>query len=358
MKKVIFSLTPLILLYMISETILSTINLAPFLPLPEITPPVTKSKVSPWGDTRVVKERIYLGAPVVYEAEGAGFKTDKGFSFRAFLPPVTKKPQIKRIVFVGDSLVFGTGVAEYETLPFYLGAYLRYYKPELNVELVNLGVPGADTQTYAELRKIALRYQPDLVVLGFTLANDGRVKPAQQSQNSIPDSKKTNKRSIWELLTGLRGLRNLILTHSRTLSALYWPIRRIESKQRRDLYMQNMYDDKDQWEKVKENLSVFSQYYREKGVKVLMVIYPYKFSSRGLGLNNVDNYLYYQYHQQLLEYAKAIDLTTIDFLDYFRLENILSFDDHIVDGDGHPNGAFNALVARHFARDLIDRSLL
>jgi hypothetical protein len=357
MKKVIFLLIPLVLLYLTSETILSAINFSPFVPLPDITPPVEKSKISPWGDTRIVKERIYLGAPVMYEVQEGGFVTAEGFSFRAFLPPVEKKSGLKRIVFIGDSLVFGTGIAEYETLPFYLSAYLRYYKPELAVETVNLGVPGADTQTYMQLRDIGARYQPDLIVLGFTMANDGAVSFTQQVQNDIPDTQKTNKKSLWEMLTSLREFRDLILTNSRTFSALYWPIRRFEARARRDLHMQDMYDDEKKWETVKQNLSAFSEYYREKGIPIVFVIYPYKFANKNLGLNSVKNYRYTRYHQKLVEHAESVGFTVIDFLNYFRKENILSFDNYIIDGDGHPNGAFNAFVARNFARDLLDQSL-
>jgi hypothetical protein len=357
MKKIIFLLIPLALLYLTSETILSAINYSPFVPLPEITPPAEKPKVSPWGDTRTVRERIYLGAPVMYEVQEGGFVTSEGFSFRAFLPPVEKKPGIKRIVFIGDSLVFGTGIAEYETLPFYLSAYLRYYKPELTVEMVNLGVPGADTQTYVQLREVGARYQPDLVVLGFTMANDGAVSLAHQAKSDIPDAQKTNKKSIWETLASLRELRNVILTHSRTFSALYWPIRSIEAKARRDIYMKDMYDNKQKWEAVKENLLMFSTHFKEDGIPTILVIYPYKFSNKNTNLNNVNNYPYFRYHKMVTEYAKLAGFTVVDFLDYFKQENILSFDNYIVDGDGHPNGAFNGFIAQHFAHELLDRSL-
>jgi hypothetical protein len=349
MKKIIFSLAPLILLFLVSETFLSILNFSPFVPLPEVTPPIEKTRVSPWGDTRVVKERIFLGAPAVYELP----------NFRAFVPPVEKKIDVKRIVFMGDSFVFGTGVAEYETLPFYLSAYLRYYKPELTVEMVNLGWPGGNTQDYVQLCETGARYQPDLVVLGFTIANDAEIYNRRQveAEQVVPDAQKTNKRSLWETLTHLRGLRDFSLTHSRTLSALYRPLRKLESKARQDLYMKTTFDDEHKWKTVQQNLIEFSKYYSSRGVPVIFIIYPYAFSSRQVGLNDIEKYPYINYHRRLHGFAHTVGFTAIDFLDYFKQENVQSFDPYIVDGDGHPNGAFNAFVARHFAHELLTRPL-
>ena len=79
---------------------------------------------SPWGDVRLVREGFLAGALTLFESD----------HFRAFLPPLEKKLGVARIVFIGDSFVFGSCVEEYQTLPWLLSAYFRYYKPDLNVE--------------------------------------------------------------------------------------------------------------------------------------------------------------------------------------------------------------------------------
>jgi hypothetical protein len=346
-KNCSLSVIPLIVLYLISETILSTINLSPFVPLPEISPPVKNTRISPWGDSRIVKERIYLGAPAIYEEH------KEGFAFRAFVPQVDKRPGIKRIVFIGDSLMFGTGVAEYETLPFYVSGYVRYYSPELSLEMVNLGVPGADIQTYVRLGEIGSQYQPDLVILGFSIMNDGDTRTADAVEEVIPDSRKTTKQSMWEILSNLRNLRDFIATHSRTVSALYRPIRRLEARGRRDVYMENMYDNETNWAKIEESLVKISANFRSKCVPTILIIFPYQFASRYVGLNDIQEYKYVRYHAKIAEAARRHNFIVIDLIEYFKGDSILSFDNYIVDGDGHPNGSFNAFVARHFARELI-----
>ncbi len=357
MKNIIFSFIPLIVLYMTSETILSTLNVSPFVPLPEITSAVEHDRVTPWGDVRTVREGIYRGAPTTTEEY-------QGFNFRAFLPPRPKKAGVKRVVFIGDSFIFGVGVPDYETLPFYLSAYLRQYRPDLAVEMVNLGVYGANTQQYVQLSEIGARYQPDVVVLGFTIANDAEIKmdealpltarSAVQGEEHTPSVEER----LWDRMTGLRKLRDFILPHSRTFSLLYRPIRKMEARSRQDLYMKLTFDDDVKWQVVQKNLKEISNFYRRINVPVVFMILPYMFSTKDIGLNNIENYRYQKYHDKIYKIAREEGFLTVDIINYFKKDKVYSFDEYIVDGDGHPNGHFNAVVARYFARDLFDLSLL
>jgi hypothetical protein len=262
-------------------------------------------------------------------------------------------------VFVGDSFVFGTGVAEYETLPFYLSAYLRYYRPQIPVEVVNLGRPGADTNTYVALSELGVQYEPDLVVLGFTVANDAELEAAPASASAERTAAEgTSRRAVWRTLTDLRGVRDAMLTHSRTLSAMYRPVRRYEARARADLYMRQTFDDVNKWRAVRLNLATIAEYFRSRKVPAVLTIYPYVFTSMHIGLNDLEKYPYERYHARVVEAATSSGFTAvIDYLDYFRREEVRSFDDYIVNGDGHPNGAFNAFVAKHLVDDLLRRSL-
>jgi len=347
MKKIIFLLIPLVLLYLFSETILSAINLSPFVPIPELTRPVENSRVSQWGEIRVAKDLIY-GSP---RAIGSG-------GYRAFLPPVARRNGVKRITLIGDAHIAGFGIRDYEILPFYLSGYLHYYKPELLVEMVNLGIPGSDTTGYAERCQKFKSYQSDLVVFGFTISNDAQIEETSLSKNSGPNRRRANVKVIWDMLTNLRGLRDAVLTHSRTLSLLYRPIRRWEAKARRNLFMKLTFDDSRKWKKVKQNLAKISQCYGKDEIRVVMVIFPHMYSSRYVGLNDIKDYPFDHYHQKLIRVAHSFGFIVVDFLDYFRQGNIDSFDDYIVDGDGHPNGKFHAFVAKRFAAELLERSLL
>ena len=81
------------------------------------------------------------------------------------------KPEgVLRVLYLGDSVTFGYGLERVEdTYPYFVGVDLerRLGRP---VETVNSGVGGwSPWQQYAYLRRDGLRYQPDLIVVGFVL---------------------------------------------------------------------------------------------------------------------------------------------------------------------------------------------
>ena len=75
-------------------------------------------------------------------------------------------PGITRIVMLGDSVAFGSGVSDEETFSALLDA-----RPDL--EVVNLAVDGYGTdQALLRLEREGLAYAPAVVVLNFCLRND------------------------------------------------------------------------------------------------------------------------------------------------------------------------------------------
>jgi hypothetical protein len=83
-----------------------------------------------------------------------------------------KRDGIRRAFFLGDSYVYGVGVAREHSLPILLQ---RRLGP--GVEVWNLGEQEANTFDY---RRVAERFagaDPDLVVLGFTVDNDLSLVP-------------------------------------------------------------------------------------------------------------------------------------------------------------------------------------
>lgn len=78
-----------------------------------------------------------------------------------------KKDGIIRVLMLGDSITFGYGVADEQTF-----SYLLDEKSE-KIEVINAGVQGYGTdQELIYLKNEGLKYQPDVIVLNFTLSND------------------------------------------------------------------------------------------------------------------------------------------------------------------------------------------
>jgi len=85
---------------------------------------------------------------------------------------VEKPPGVIRIVGLGDSYMFGVGLAEHETYLSRLGTRLNERFPKKAWEVVNTAVGGYNTTQEVEtLRVEGLQFQPDLVIVGF-VAND------------------------------------------------------------------------------------------------------------------------------------------------------------------------------------------
>ncbi|GAB4325314.1 MAG: hypothetical protein Kow0059_21320 [Candidatus Sumerlaeia bacterium] len=78
--------------------------------------------------------------------------------------PIPPKPSgERRILFLGDSVVFGTRLAQHDTLPEQLERRLG-----AGVRVINAGVEGYSTfQQYHQLRHIGLGTEPDFILLGF-----------------------------------------------------------------------------------------------------------------------------------------------------------------------------------------------
>lgn len=93
-----------------------------------------------------------------------------GFRDREFTP---HKPEgIRRIIVIGDSVVFGLGVQAEETFAKQLESRLEGATPP--TEVLNLGVGGFDVvNEVAFLEKVGLDFDPDIVVLGLCINDVG-----------------------------------------------------------------------------------------------------------------------------------------------------------------------------------------
>jgi lysophospholipase L1-like esterase len=99
----------------------------------------------------------FAGVPV--RTNALGFRSERQ-------DQLAKAPNTFRILVLGDSVTFGHGaVHDYPSL---LERQLKSWRPEVDWQVWNLGVPGYNTsQELAYLHEVGPSYQPDLVVVGF-----------------------------------------------------------------------------------------------------------------------------------------------------------------------------------------------
>ncbi len=91
-----------------------------------------------------------------------------------------------RVVVVGDSFVFGSGVEEQDTVSERLRADLVRRWPTRPVEVLNLGIAGANLGTHARMVQIARDvFAPDAIVLCLTLGDDLKRSDLQDDKQAL-----------------------------------------------------------------------------------------------------------------------------------------------------------------------------
>jgi len=80
-------------------------------------------------------------------------------------------PSKEHILVVGDSVTFGVGVSDDETLPYFLGR--RIQEKYKNIQVLNLGVPGYGIdQYYLRLKQHIVDLKPKIIIVLICSRND------------------------------------------------------------------------------------------------------------------------------------------------------------------------------------------
>jgi hypothetical protein len=101
----------------------------------------------------------FAGVPV--HINNLGFRDPRDYA-------LAKGPRTFRIVFLGDSVTFGHSSVYEHTYPYLLEQRLKMWRPGVDWQVWNLGVPGYNTsQELAHLEAVGPAFAPDLVIVGF-----------------------------------------------------------------------------------------------------------------------------------------------------------------------------------------------
>jgi lysophospholipase L1-like esterase len=218
------------------------------------------------------------------------------------------KPEgVSRILFLGDSVTFGYRVAHEDTFAFH--AERRLNELGHDVEAINAGVGGySPWQEHLYLEREGLRYQPDVVVIGFVL-NDVTTKfglvqfggPRIAYQLRKAGGTRLARRSglLW-MLHQLRGL------------AAYGadPARGAAEAQQLDVEtLVRRSDDPrlpEAWEITLDNLRAIVELCRARGAEPILVVFPYRFQLQAPQQDDPQ--------QRLARFAAEQDLPQLDLL--------------------------------------------
>lgn len=109
-----------------------------------------------------------LGPPTIWHYNNLGFR-DRPVS-------IQKPENVFRVVVIGDSIVMGFGVEDFESFPRDLEQILKpqVVDPKMkHFEVINMGIQGYSSPQYlALLQEEALKLNPDLVIVTIYPSND------------------------------------------------------------------------------------------------------------------------------------------------------------------------------------------
>jgi len=123
----------------------------------------------------------------------APVKTSNSLGFRGREVEQPKPAGRYRIACLGGSTTYDDGVGDDDTYPVKLEQFLRAARPDLDIEVVNCGVPSyTSAESLANLAFRVLDLQPDAIVL-YEGINDWRVRPYRNF-----DSAYFHFRKVWD----------------------------------------------------------------------------------------------------------------------------------------------------------------
>ena len=184
-----------------------------------------------------------------------------------------KKPSgTIRILNLGDSVAMGWGVREENTYGRQLEALLNEQNSaDLHYEVINAGVPGWNLEnSLAYFQAEGLKYDPDLIVLDLTIANDIKGDSALLADNQPAPIKWLRSHTyFWPFLT----------------VQLRWMEARAQGRERIDVIDPPTDPDKyfptdpeaKQWQEVWSSVSAINQLAKEKDIPVVLILFPLEF---------------------------------------------------------------------------------
>lgn len=164
-------------------------------------------------------------------AEGANKE-----GFRDLDRPFKKPDGVYRILFLGDSYVYGRVPYE-QNFPTLLEKQLNALGPEKKIEIVNLGVPGYGPEDSANLwEHYGYRYHPDAVIFGFFYDNDMTDNEYRRHSVSIlgervklEEESRLDKSHLLAFLRAKWGLIRFNMTHNTKGKAGFFTDQEVES---------------------------------------------------------------------------------------------------------------------------------
>ncbi len=262
-----------------------------------------------------------------------------------------------RILYVGDSFVFGTFVDDDETLPARLELELEL-RCRVRIQVVNAGLGGSTITEQARMIERGMAIDPDLVILQFS-ENDvrdlkgldtwDRLRANREAKSSFPLSLVypwARDMALWNL--SLRALANVRDSRAHEGS-------RDDEGQRRQA--------EEEWggarsataveegrHEYRKRLRTLKEGLEGRGIPLVLTVFPSHLS------------VYDRWESDQLQWlddiVEAMGIRTVRFLPAFVADGRGETELYLLPRDGHPSPEGYQVAARHLAESLISFRVL
>jgi lysophospholipase L1-like esterase len=264
--------------------------------------------------------------------------------------PVEKSPGLVRIIGLGDSYTFGSGVPYDQT-------FLKVLETLLNqdpaggaarYQAINLGVEGYNTeQELACYEEESPRLKPDLVLVGYLFNDvDDSVRP---SGDVLPGRPMVTGRGLTHWITALKARSHFFSFLSPRVGAL---ARRLGVKRVGLVgsYAGAFVAGNPGWERSSAALLKLNERASRDGARVVVLVLPAFVSLKP------STYPLHAYHRAVTGFCREHGIPALDLYPTFAGENAARY--WISVSDPHPNGEANRRMGEAIHRFLLAQRLL
>ena len=265
-----------------------------------------------------------------------------------------KQNVVTRILGLGDSITFGSGVPFEET-------YLRKLENKLNteefpVEIIKAGVNSYEfDHEYIYYKEEGYKYKPDIVILGLFLNDIGEVSPEliKKQKEEIETLQKKEAQGIYlENPSLLDRIKTICTLCDMAHSVIYSATKKNEREYYNLAYFNNALKKRwtTQWPAFEKKLLKFNSELAKNDAKFMIVVFPQTEQfSNSYGLS--------RFPQEQL--TKMGEKYGIPVLDLFPNLDIKEYANLYLVGDGiHPNSAGHKLVGDIIFTALFERGII
>lgn len=273
----------------------------------------------PWYQ-RLIDEQLGSGTVAQEQINSLGLR-DRDY-------PEVKAPGTQRVLFVGDSFTYGSGVGRDQAV------FPELVEQQLGVDVLNGGIPGSyPSHWYELLQRVVKPFDPDVIVVVFFLRDGTQLQSINHFFGPIRDTivARNEASTLYRYSYVYRVIRD---ARDRQLVA---------DDYTRELHLGYFGRDElsEHWRNQQEDLRLIFDFCRERGIAVGFVVFPVL-----AGLDE-DPYPFDRVERLLLRFARQHEVPAHDLLEAFRGMDgpelwVSAFDQH-------PNERAHAVAAESLA---------